>query len=79
MFAITANSSNGMSVTAVSRLLDTVKLLCVFVTCHTWRAGTTVERTHSIHTLNQWSERAPSIICQTLIHILTAVAVALPT
>lgn len=45
----------------------------------TRRAGSTVERAHSIQTLNHRSDRAATIIGRTFIHILTAVAVALPT
>lgn len=55
--------------------------LCV-VTCfnpHTWRAGATVEGAHGIQTLNHGRSRATAIIVQTFVHILTAVAISMPT
>lgn len=45
----------------------------------TWRTGSTVEGAHGIETLDHGSSGASSVISGTLIHIQTAVAVALPS
>lgn len=46
---------------------------------HTWRAWTTVEGAHGVQALHHGSAGAATIIGQTFIHILTAIAIALPT
>lgn len=45
----------------------------------TWRTGATVEGAHGVQALHHGSGGAAAIIGQTFIHILAAVAVALPT
>lgn len=56
-----------------------LNFLTLFFSPHTWRAGTTVEGAHGVQALNHGNGGAAAIIGQTFVHILTAVAIALPT
>lgn len=50
----------------------------MYVVYLTQRTGATVEWTHGVQALYQWSNGASTIVVRTFIHILTAVTITLP-
>lgn len=78
LYAVLGFTENLNKMKSCRRHGTVVVFLSVAPYPHTWRTWSTVEGTHGIQTLHQWSSGAATVIGQTFIHILTAVAIALP-